>query len=134
MTLGSDSEARGQSVQVEWTVTDDQPPWQRVGEEAVRDKPESMRRCLETWSTVMGDGISRASQWRCLQAPAEEVKVQTEKADLVSSQRECRGILPSRLTTVRKAFNESEGCPALLSVALVAGSCVFPLLPPDQPP
>lgn len=57
MTLGSDSEARGQSVQ----VTDDQPLWQRVGEEAVRGEPESTCRRLETWSTVMGDGISHAS-------------------------------------------------------------------------
>lgn len=31
----------------------------------------------------MGEGSSRAPQWRCLQAPAEEVRVQTEKADLV---------------------------------------------------
>lgn len=31
----------------------------------------------------MEEGTSRASQWRRLQAPAEEVKVQTEKADLV---------------------------------------------------
>ena len=53
MTLGSDSEARGQSVQV--------PLWQRVGEEAVRGEPESTCRRLETWSTVMGDGISHAS-------------------------------------------------------------------------
>ena len=45
--------------------------------------------CAGVWKLVvpldsmMGHGISRASQWRCLQAPADEVKVQTENADLV---------------------------------------------------
>lgn len=85
MTLGSDSEARGQSVQVEWTVTDDQPPVATCGWERrrVRDKPESMRRRLETWSTGDGDGISRHPSGDVFRLPAEEVKVQTEKADLV---------------------------------------------------
>ena len=137
LTLGSDSEARGQSVQSEWIVTDDQPLWQRVWEEAVRGERVSMRWCLETGSPPgLHDG---ARHQPCIPVEMSSSSCRwSEGADWERWSRPPPSVSVEEFHPpgwqLQKAFSASEGCPALLGVALAAASCAFLLLPPDQPP